>query len=103
RCRGTHCELAAVVVEQRAEDRRRIEAGHAAPDDGAVAPYMSCQLTVADEPEVRERHARTVAHHPWASNHRWCDTDPRDGAHGEVPDRARGWAGGADRRRLRRA
>jgi hypothetical protein len=31
---------------------------------------MSCQLAVADEPEVRERHAARIAHHPWTSNHR---------------------------------
>ena len=57
RRRRSDGELAAVVVEERPENRRRIEARHAAPDDGAVAPYMSCQLAVANEPEIRERHA----------------------------------------------
>jgi hypothetical protein len=54
--RGADGELSPAVVEQRSEDRRRVEAGHAAPHDGAVAPHMSCQLTIADESEVGERH-----------------------------------------------
>ena len=50
------------LVEQRAEDRRRVEARHARPDDRAVLAHQRRDLAVPDQAEVVEHHVASITH-----------------------------------------
>jgi hypothetical protein len=45
-----------LLVEERPEDGRRVEAGQHRPDDRTVTPDERRDLAVADQTEVGERH-----------------------------------------------
>src|SRR6185295_12201814 len=58
---GTHEEPAtALVIEERGEDRLRVETRQAAPDDLPAARDQGRELAVADQPQVFQAHGRAL-------------------------------------------